>query len=170
MAAVGAASGCPLRPLEDLDLRCGAALGRNERPGGLRRLDQSGALPPMSNRFWFRPCGQLTLSCSIISAAGQMRPPCHRARRCRDAIPAALLPGLQPHRASLRQTQDTAPPSRTAKPPRSLEAHRYSARPLPSSRVPELHPKRRISADNLSGYRSGSASAIWALRVPARKS
>lgn len=96
----------------------------------------------------------------------------HKGKRARQAIESAgaemrflppYSPGLQRNRAGLRQTQDIAPPSRSAKPSGPLETHRHTARPLLRCRVPELHRKRRISGDNLSGYRSHiqSSSSIF---------
>jgi hypothetical protein len=83
----------------------------------------------------------------------------HKGKAARNAIEQAggelrFLPPYSPDRTGLRQAQDPDPTSRAPKPTRLVEPHRLIARPLPTRRMPDLHPQCRISRPNLIGQRS----------------
>jgi len=63
--------------------------------------------------------------------------------RSRAALPAALQPGLQPHRERLRQAQGSAQEGRRPDPRRPLERRRRRHRSLPASGMRQLLHRRR---------------------------
>ena len=66
-------------------------------------------------------------------------------RRCRAALPAALLARPQPDRASLRQAQGALAQGRRAHRRRPVERHRPAARSVPAGRVRQLPRQLRLS-------------------------
>src|SRR6202044_3640362 len=83
-----------------------------------------------------------------------------RGVRTPPRLPAEILPRPQPHRAGLRQVQNSAAKGGSAKLRGDLRRLRQNPCPVPARRMRRIHQERRIRVDPKAG-RSRKPPALW---------